>query len=402
MVVYDDGCLQRPPPNLDHGILTTKDGTPLIRLRSKKSIMESRFKLPMRTWDDVWKSTAWAKFAPDKLKQTLHRSSRNQGELKDGSSTADGEVVNLGDTDGGVETNRTKSNAKTPKTKSKNAVPAAVQVKKSRFKVVPHVQIDDQPTAIAPVQTKRSSPKPQPSSSSGSSDTDSDRLPAGLPMIESNLNELTMVESELKKLEREHEAKHQLLTPNSDGCSVEKTSSTADDGRKQQQRGDDGSGDGKKDKTTKVSSRAAETHSKRLGWLKAFRRKSSADTSSESATAATVATPAPAQSVKPTKNKHPAANSRSSSSAGGSKQSSPRQQQRHRTSTAARSRQQQQHHHVRTTAVPGGGGATVVPVSHITYLDQPYNIRFKRRRFMYDRVYLIWHLIERVSFIGKV
>lgn len=303
--------------------------------------MESRFKLTMRTWDDVWKSTAWAKFAPDKLKQTLQRSARNQGELKaaGSSSTAEGnDIADADDSDG----------------MKKKIAPAAVQVKKSRFRVVPHVQIDKPVAVVAPVQSKRSSPKPPLSSSSGSSDTDSDRLPAGLPMIESNLNELTMVESELKKLEREHEAKHQLLTPKNDGGSVEKTSSTADDGavagdgRKQQNHQQKRDDDGKKDKpaSSKVGSRAAETHSKRLGWLKAFRRKSSADTSSETAPVA-AQPPAP----KPTaKNKQQTARSLSSAN----KQSSTRQQQRQRAS--ARPRQQQ--HHSRVPAV------NITPVSY--------------------------------------
>lgn len=348
--------------NPDHGILTTKDGTPLIRLRSKKSIMESRFKLTMRTWDDVWKSTAWAKFAPDKLKQTLHRSSRNQGELKavDADAAAEG---------GSAETAQPVTKTKT-KSKTKTA-PAAgeVQVKKSRFKVVPHVQIDAPPAATPTATSKpqRSSPRPPLSSSSGSSDTDSDRLPAGLPMIESNLNELTMVESELKKLEREHVAKHQLLTPKSDGGSAEKTSLTADDGavagdgrktQHAQQRGD-----GKKDKSSgpKLASRAAETHSKRLGWLKAFRRKSSADTSSETAPALSAAAAPASQSAaaaKPAKNRHQAAGgaAKSSSTAGG-RQSSPRQPQKQRASAANRSRQQQ--HHGRTSAAV----TIVTPVS---------------------------------------
>lgn len=320
--------------------------------------MESRFKLTMRTWDDVWKSTAWAKFAPDKLKQTLNRSSRNHSELK----AVDGDAVAEG---GAAETAQPATKTKT-KNKTKTAPTAGeVQVKKSRFKVVPHVQIDAPPAATTPtamVKSQRSSPRPPLSSSSGSSDTDSDRLPAGLPMIESNLNELTMVESELKKLEREHVAKHQLLTPKDDDGSVEKTSLTADDGavagdgrkpQHSQQRGV--GGDGKKDKSPgpKVASRAAETHSKRLGWLKAFRRKSSADTSSETAPAA--AQPA----AKPAKHKQQVAGgaAKSSSTAGG-RQSSPRQPQRQRASTANRSRQQQ--HHGRTSAAVT---TVVTPVS---------------------------------------
>lgn len=308
--------------------------------------MESRFKLTMRTWDDVWKSTAWAKFAPDKLKQTLQRSSRNNGELKSGSGAA-GEM-GAGDTTAvAVPT----------------VAPVGVQVKKSRFRVVPHVQIDDQP-AVAVVHAKRSSPKPPLSSSSGSSDTDSDRLPAGLPMIESNLNELTMVESELKKLEREHVAKHQLLTPKSNGDSTEKTLTADDgavtnDGRKQQQhqqqRAGGGVGDGKKDKSPKVGSRAAETHSKRLGWLKAFRRKSSADTSSESS-----APSQPAAAPKTAKHKQQA----KSSSAGGrqSSSSSPRQQQKQRAA-AARLKQQRERD-ARATAVLAAATSASTPVSH--------------------------------------
>lgn len=357
------GGPQRLPVNPDHGILTTKDGTPLIRLRSKKSIMESRFKLTMRTWDDVWKSTAWAKFAPDKLKQTLNRSSRNHGELKavDGDAAVD---------DGAAETAQPVTKTKA-KNKTKTA-PAAgeVQIKKSRFKVVPHVQIDAPPAATTPTaKPQRSSPRPPLSSSSGSSDTDSDRLPAGLPMIESNLNELTMVESELKKLEREHVAKHQLLTPKDDDGSADKTSLTADDGavagdgrkpQHSQQRGV--GGDGKKDKSSgpKVASRAAETHSKRLGWLKAFRRKSSADTSSETASAPAPAAAQPAAAAKPAKHRQQAAGgaTKSSSAAGGGRQSSPRQPQRQRASAANRSRQQQ--HHGRASAAVT---TVVTPVS---------------------------------------
>ncbi|XP_025198848.1 serine/threonine-protein kinase MARK2-like isoform X2 [Melanaphis sacchari] len=237
----------------------------------------------------------------------------------------------------------------------------AVPVKKSRFRVQ-HVQIDDQPSVIGGAASAKRSPKPPLSSSSGSSDTDSDRLPAGLPMIESNLNELTMVESQLKKLEREHEAKHQLLTPKNDGA-AEKSSSTADDGGHkqphQQQRtvGSGGGGDGKKDKSaaTKVGSRAAETHSKRLGWLKAFRRKSSADTSSDATAAAAATTSAPA--AKTAKNKQQAAATKSS--AAGRQSSSPRQQQKQRASStagAARPRQQQQQQQQRTT--PGSDAAT--------------------------------------------
>ncbi|XP_025421863.1 serine/threonine-protein kinase MARK2-like isoform X3 [Sipha flava] len=346
----DNGGPQRLPADPNHGVLTTKDGTPLIRLRSKKSIMESRFKLTMRTWDDVWKSTAWAKFAPEKLKQTLQRSTRNQGELKASSKGTAVVGADLGMT------------GKTGEGETSKTTP--VLVKKSRFRVTPHVQIDDQPlvTVTAP-PPKRSTPKPPLSSSSGSSDTDSDRLPAGLPMIESNLNELTMVESELKKLEREHAAKHQLLTPKSDGGSTEQNSTADDggvagDGRKQQHQLQQRSGvvgDRKKGKVSspKVGSRAAETHSKRLGWLKAFRRKSSADTSSE-----TTATPAstavqPAASTKSTKHKqHSAAKSST-----GVKPSSPRHQKQR---TSARPRQQQ-HHHTRTSAV--SATATIPPGS---------------------------------------
>lgn len=297
--------------------------------------MESRFKLTMRTWDDVWKSTAWAKFAPDKLKHTLQRSARNQGELKAG-----GDAVSK------------KPTATAAAMAAAGTTATAVPVKKSRFRVQ-HVQIDDQPSVM--VSSTKRSPKPPLSSSSGSSDTDSDRLPAGLPMIESNLNELTMVESQLKKLEREHEAKHQLLTPKND-CAVEKSGSTADDGghkqQHQQQRtigsGSGGGGDGKKDK---VGSRAAETHSKRLGWLKAFRRKSSADTSSD-----TAANPPVAQhTAKSVKLKQQATATKSS--AAGRQSSSPRQQQKQRASSSAgasRPRQQQ-----RSTAAP----SNATPVS---------------------------------------
>lgn len=327
----DDGP-QRPPPNHDHGILTTKDGTPLIRLRSKKSIMESRFKLTMRTWDDVWKSTAWAKFAPDKLKHTLQRSARAQpqGELKGDDA---------------------ESTAAPPSIVPVPAIKVSA-VKKSRFKVVPHVQIDDRPAAASSKKSQHkqhhhhSTPPPPPlSSSSGSSDTDSDRLPAGLPMIESNLNELTMVESELKKLEREHGAK--MLNDDARPA-AEKTADDgavqAGDGRKQQQKPRDEKN--AKDKaTSKLSSRAAETHSKRLGWLKAFRRKSSAADGTSDAVAA-VAAAQPAKPQPSTRPKQPA----NKTAARQQSSSSPRQQQKQRAA-AARSRQQQQHHHYGRTAV---------------------------------------------------
>jgi len=317
--------------------------------------MESRFKLTMRTWDDVWKSTAWAKFAPDKLKHTLQRSARNQGELKAG-----GDAVSK------------KPTATAAAMAAAGTTATAVPVKKSRFRVQ-HVQIDDQPSVMAS-STKRS-PKPPLSSSSGSSDTDSDRLPAGLPMIESNLNELTMVESQLKKLEREHEAKHQLLTPKND-CAVEKSGSTADDGghKQQQQRtvgsGTGGGGDGKKDK---VGSRAAETHSKRLGWLKAFRRKSSADTSSDTA----ANPPAVQHTAKPVKHKQQAAATKSSSA--GRQSSSPRQQQKQRSSSTAganRPRQQQ-----RSTAAP----STATPVSDRGKIERQKNNWFFNSVFVRPR-----------------
>lgn len=304
----------------------------------------------MRTWDDVWKSTAWAKFAPDKLKHTLQRSARNQGELKAGDDAVS-----------------KKTTATTAAMAAAGTTATAVPVKKSRFRVQ-HVQIDDQPSVM--VSSTKRSPKPPLSSSSGSSDTDSDRLPAGLPMIESNLNELTMVESQLKKLEREHEAKHQLLTPKND-CAAEKSGSTADDGghkqQHQQQRtigiGSGGGGDGKKDK---VGSRAAETHSKRLGWLKAFRRKSSADTSSE-----TAANPSAAQHpAKPVKHKQQAAATKSSAAGRQSSSSSPRQQQKQRSSSTAGANRPRQHQ--RSTAAP----STATPVSDRKKLARHKTIGF--------------------------
>jgi len=327
--------------------------------------MESRFKLTMRTWDDVWKSTAWAKFAPDKLKQTLQRSSRNRAELK--AATA----ADVDDEESFVAA----AASVTATAVAAPAAAAAVQVKKSRFRVVPHVQIDGgdkQPPAVTATEpatgtVKRSSPKPPLSSSSGSSDTDSDRLPAGLPMIESNLNELTMVESELKKLEREHEAKHQLLTPKNDG-GPDAAEKTADDGGKQNHhlhhhhhqilQRDGADTDGKKDKATgqKVGSRAAETHSKRLGWLKAFRRKSSADTNSD-----TSGTPAKSANKhnRQQQQQHAAGGKSSSTGPGKTQSSSPRQQQKR--ASAAKTKQQHPQHHVRASASPGTS-TNVAPV----------------------------------------
>ncbi|XP_050430927.1 MAP/microtubule affinity-regulating kinase 3-like isoform X3 [Adelges cooleyi] len=210
----------KPAPITDNAPVVPVDdtGTPLIRLRSKKSIMESRFGLHsvVRTWDDVWKSTAWAKLAPEKLKRSPKLAAAN--DAKSSLVTANGQIA--------VDT-----------------------LKKSRFKVV---QIEDSAAAGGG------------STDSGGGDgggsSSSSEAGAALPMIESNLNELTMVESELKKLEREHHHQRRELPAG-------ETEQTGGSG------GDDGHDDGE---NNKVGSRAAETHSKRLGWLKAaFRRRSS-------------------------------------------------------------------------------------------------------------------------------
>ncbi|XP_065199671.1 MAP/microtubule affinity-regulating kinase 3 isoform X3 [Planococcus citri] len=49
-------------------IVEKATGTPLVTVRSRRSIMESRFRLTLKTWDDVWRSTSWAKNPPSKIK----------------------------------------------------------------------------------------------------------------------------------------------------------------------------------------------------------------------------------------------------------------------------------------------------------------------------------------------
>lgn len=49
-------------------IVEKSTGTPLVTARSRRSIMESRFRLTLKTWDDVWRSTSWAKNPPKQLK----------------------------------------------------------------------------------------------------------------------------------------------------------------------------------------------------------------------------------------------------------------------------------------------------------------------------------------------
>lgn len=49
-------------------IVEKSTGAPLVTARSRRSIMESRFRLTLKTWDDVWRSTSWAKNPPKQLK----------------------------------------------------------------------------------------------------------------------------------------------------------------------------------------------------------------------------------------------------------------------------------------------------------------------------------------------
>lgn len=51
-------------------IVEKATGTPLVTVRSRRSIMESRFRLTLKTWDDVWRSTSWAKNPPSKIKSS--------------------------------------------------------------------------------------------------------------------------------------------------------------------------------------------------------------------------------------------------------------------------------------------------------------------------------------------
>ncbi|XP_050530838.1 uncharacterized protein LOC126899738 isoform X2 [Daktulosphaira vitifoliae] len=251
-------------------------GTPIIRLRSKKSIMESRFGLHtvVRTWDDVWKSTAWAKLAPEKLKRSPNSGKRGE----EASPNCD------------KKTNGTSPNCDKKNTDGINKVaddesvsPANGSTKKSRFKVV---QIDDKTATVAGGG----------SIDSGSSSSSSNAGDPTLPMIESNLNELTMVESQLKKLEREHQQRGQLP-----GCGEEDES-----GHKEGVNGAGESVNGNAGSTNnKVASRATETHSKRLGWLKAaFRRRGSKSSKAEASNTVTTTSSNPQVQQQHQKQRH--------------------------------------------------------------------------------------------------
>lgn len=72
-------------------IVEKSTGAPLVTVRSRRSIMESRFRLTLKTWDDVWRSTSWAKNPPKQIKMAAAnqddggRSDRNAaGELQNG------------------------------------------------------------------------------------------------------------------------------------------------------------------------------------------------------------------------------------------------------------------------------------------------------------------------------
>jgi len=49
-------------------IVEKSTGAPLVTVRSRRSIMESRFRLTLKTWDDVWRSTSWAKNPPKQIR----------------------------------------------------------------------------------------------------------------------------------------------------------------------------------------------------------------------------------------------------------------------------------------------------------------------------------------------
>lgn len=52
-------------------IVEKSTGAPLVTVRSRRSIMESRFRLTLKTWDDVWRSTSWAKNPPKQIKMAV-------------------------------------------------------------------------------------------------------------------------------------------------------------------------------------------------------------------------------------------------------------------------------------------------------------------------------------------
>ncbi|XKL67987.1 hypothetical protein PGB90_003478 [Kerria lacca] len=268
-------------------IVEKSTGTPLVTVRSRRSIMESRFRLTLKTWDDVWRSTSWAKNPPKQIKmaaikgapviedndkkssvettiinsthtstiedskllspeedglrkvvsetnvndkesdkQILHiatdediavrdkevektivtceegenektnviQMTNNKDKEEDAAVDAD---ANETESEKVVSTVETYGDIKTDEDSVGTSELVPKKIKNTRFMVVPSVQI--------PVEETESDKNEREVGTAGSSDSEDATQSAAsrnrVPMFESRLNELTMVESQLKKLD---------------------------------------------------------------------------------------------------------------------------------------------------------------------------------------------------------
>ncbi len=251
-------------------IVEKSTGAPLVTVRSRRSIMESRFRLTLKTWDDVWRSTSWAKNPPKQIKMASIKGvvADDQQQNCGGDSVNEKRVENEGRiaaVSNDVESLRktvsdTNVNDKEPEKQilhiatdediavrdkeadetidpleaappvegqltpteavienvtlpdpveeklecetqielreKSTAEPVPKKIKNTRFMVVPSVQV---PSDAESEKADREA------GTAGSSDSEETTQNAAsrnrVPMFESRLNELTMVESQLKKLD---------------------------------------------------------------------------------------------------------------------------------------------------------------------------------------------------------
>lgn len=406
-------------------IVEKATGTPLVTVRSRRSIMESRFRLTLKTWDDVWRSTSWAKNPPGKMKAAIKDAPAVENDTKKRPEAVSTESVNdirividkpeklsnsvssvKEELTNGIETDEetlrkvvsdTNVNDKepekpilhissdedvnaseketeveeepTPATTNESDIiveeqqtmcngeggsaemgveakedyvessnntgdetvvaegttvgPVPKKIKNTRFMIVPSVQV--------PIETEDND-KAETAGSSDSEEVENAASRNRVPMFESRLNELTMVESQLKKLD--FKPMHLELPEDRDSDdSANSKTITAAEGKTMKikdalppRRNNSLEGaytPQSKKKSTKIDAKPT------WGWLSIFRKKTPSQTTS--------ATPTPKPSP-PTAS----ASSQKAKAPAGTHQSRSRQPQRHTTTVASARRMAQQ------------------------------------------------------------
>ncbi|KAK7602329.1 hypothetical protein V9T40_007918 [Parthenolecanium corni] len=448
-------------------IVEKSTGAPLVTVRSRRSIMESRFRLTLKTWDDVWRSTSWAKNPPKQIKMAAAskdggdknaageprngrlasdaverraqtgdddddddddddvppqssneeklRKSVSDTNVKDGESSEKqpmlhiatdediavrekeaSSVLGRGDESAPIEaeaaaTTHAAAPAPAPaaSTAIANALPSQAtekqvdqeatseaaaaaaedddvvdgvenaatpssgplpkKIKNTRFMVVPSVQIPTVTSSEAEDGVDK-----EEAASSDSEDASSNRNAASrnrVPMFESRLNELTMVESQLKKLD--FKPMHLELPEDRDSDdSANSKTITAAEGKTMKMRDAipprrNNSLEGaypsmSKKKSSKGGAGAADVSKPSWGWLSIFRRKPSdkqiatpsTTTSATSSSSSSKISPTPAAAATST-GAHPRSAANSAARATSGHQSRSRQPQRQTTTVAS-------------------------------------------------------------------